>query len=414
MPNKSKDQLLMDAALKRTNTLHEQGRYQESLDLCLQITREHPQAPQAWYNASVNAVVLRRWQDAVGYAQTALARGGKDIGIFDILAHAHDPLKQWDKVRYYGLMALNTRDRHFNAQPIIPWPEPKPVPPPPSPETRERNIIAFSLFGNHPKYCETAVLNVQAQPDVYPNWVCRFYVDNSVPDHVIARIQKGGGEIVPVTGPAAQWPGPMWRLLALNDPQAHRILFRDADSVISRREAAAVEQWLASGKRFHMMRDHGSHVELILAGMWGVVAGSLPPLEKLMEPFMSRPLEYRHFADQFFLRRYVWPYARASLMQHDSIFGFMDAAPFPDGKRSGDFFVGGGEIMASASTKTHLPDGSAIVWKLYRIEKLDNGQTREELVCTYPGAVQGGTVKADIPRRYARWLEQGTARIVFA
>jgi hypothetical protein len=272
-------------------------------------------------------------------------------------------------------------------------------------------MSAFSLFGNHPKYCETAVLNVQAQPDVYPNWMCRFYVDNSVPDHVIARIQKGGGEIVPVTGPAAQWPGPMWRLLALNDPQAHRILFRDADSVISRREAAAVQQWLASGKRFHMMRDHGSHVELILAGMWGVVAGSLPPLEKLMERFMSKPLESRHFADQFFLRRYIWPYARASLMQHDSIFGFMDAAPFPDGKRPDDFFVGGGYGAAFVATKIDLPNGSSVTWQLYWIEKPENGPTREELVCSYPATVQDGTLKIHMPVEYVQRYRQGTARI---
>jgi ATP synthase protein I len=67
----------------------------------------------------------------------------------------------------------------------------------------------------------------------------------------------------------------MWRFLALDDPLAHRILFRDADSVISRREAGAVEQWIASGKRFHMMRDWGSHTALILAELWGVASSSL-------------------------------------------------------------------------------------------------------------------------------------------
>jgi hypothetical protein len=99
------------------------------------------------------------------------------------------------------------------------------------------------------------VLNVQEQPHVYPHWICRFYVDGSVPESVISRIRAGSGQIVRVEGPALQWPGPMWRLLALDDRQAHRILFRDADSVISEREAKAVDQWLGSGKKFHMMRD---------------------------------------------------------------------------------------------------------------------------------------------------------------
>jgi hypothetical protein len=284
------------------------------------------------------------------------------------------------------------------------------MPPPPSARTRERNIIAFSLFGSDSKYCEPAVLNAQEQARIYPHWVCRFYVDGSVPDSVIARLAKSGAQIVPVAGPAAQWPGPMWRFLALDDPLAHRLLFRDADSVISRREAGAVAQWIAGGQRFHNMRDWCSHTELMQAGLWGAVGGSLPPLEQLMHRFLSAPLASRYFADQFFLRQYVWPYASTSLMQHDSVFGFMDAAAFPDGTRPEDFHVGCTESL-ELPFKTDLPEGSAIIWALFRTEQHDDGQNREKMICAYASTVQDGTVKAHIPRRYVRWIEQGTARV---
>jgi hypothetical protein len=207
-------------------------------------------------------------------------------------------------------------------------------------------------------------------------------------------------------------PGPMWRFLALDDSQAHRVLFRDADSVISQREAEAVNEWLTSGKRFHIMRDWGSHTELMLAGLWGMVAGSLPPLDKLMARFMSAPLESRHFADQYFLRKYVWPYARTSLMQHDSVFGFMDGVPFPGGARPNDFHVGYAEGSPFFTATSSLPDGSEITWELALIETPnDGGPPRENLICAYPGVVSGGMVKAHIPARYARRLEQGTARV---
>ncbi|MDR2991301.1 MAG: tetratricopeptide repeat protein [Burkholderiaceae bacterium] len=408
--HQSKAKLSLDATVNRIKALHEQGRYQESLDICLQIAPTHPDI--AWGNAAVNCARLERWQDAIHYAQTALAYGGDMLGTYDTLAHAYGVLGQWDKVRHYGLQALNMRERQFGGEPVMPLlPEPGPISPPPTAQTRERNIIAFSLFGGDSKYCETAVLNVQEQPNIYPHWICRFYVDGSVPENVINRLQAGGGQIVSVEGAATQWPGTMWRLLALDDPQAHRILFRDADSVISRREAAAVEQWLTNGKRFHMMRDWYSHTELILAGLWGAVAGSLPPLGQLIERFMSAPLQSKHFADQYFLRQYVWPYARTSLMQHDSIFGFMDAEPFPDGERPEGFHVGYAEGSAFFITKCNLPDGSEVIWKVYRIiEKPDNGQPREELICAYPGTVKDGAVRAHIPARYIRWIQQGTAR----
>jgi hypothetical protein len=387
----------------------EQGHYQEALGISLEIAGAHPHIPGGWSNAAVNCGYLGRWQDAIRYAQTALAYNGNRLVLCDVLSHAHGVLGQWEEARRYGVQALNIRASQFNGAPVIPLPDPGPMPPPPSAQTRERNVIAFSLFGGDSKYCEPAVLNVQEQPHVYPHWVCRFYVDGSVPGSVIDRLRAAGGQIVYVDSPAARWPGPMWRLLALQDPLAQRILFRDADSVISRREAAAVEQWLASGKRFHMMRDWGSHTELILAGLWGVAGGSLPPLEKLMQRFMSAPLESRRFADQHFLRQYVWPYARASLMQHDSLFGFMDAVAFPDAERPRGFHVGCTEGSRSFTFNSDLPDGSEVAWGLFRIEKQDDGESRENLVYAHTSSVQDGAVRAHIPTRYWQWLAQGSA-----
>ena len=431
--NKSNFQLPVNTIIKHIKTLYDERRYAESLDRCLQITQAYPKLWKTWYWAETNCIHLQRWQDAIGYAHMALAHGGVDFGIYDGLAHAHGELKQLNAARRYGLLALDMRDRQFGGQPVIGLPEPGPVPPPPSAPTRTHNIIAFSLFGADPKYCESAILNVQEQPRIYPHWVCRFYVDDSVPENVIARLRQGGAQIVPVEQPAAQWPGPMWRLLALNDPLAHRILFRDADSVISRREATAVEQWVASGKRFHMMRDHSANTELILAGLWGVVSGSLPPLENLIVRFMSAPLASRHFADQYFLRQYIWPYARTSLMQHDSVFGFMGGLPFPDTEKTKDFYVGCAENVASISVKINLPDQSEVVCKLYLFEKQnddhitaelvssipvtllehdeDNNPETQELACNYTNFVQNSVVTMFFPLRYIRRLQRGTARI---
>mgnify|MGYP006292180853 FL=1 len=47
---------------------------------------------------------------------------------------------------------------------------------------------------------------------------------------------------------------------------------RDADSVLNIRERAAVDDWLASGAAFHVMRDHPVHCDLMLAGMGGRIA----------------------------------------------------------------------------------------------------------------------------------------------
>jgi hypothetical protein len=407
-PPQSKNQPPLDALSKRMRMLHEQGYYEESLKVSLEIIHSYPGVMDGWNGAAANCIKFARWQDVIRYVHTGLACSQNTFG-YDTLALAHGQLGQWNKARRYGLRALNMRNCEFEGKPAMSLFDLPPIPPLPSVQTRQHNIISFSLFGDDSKYCETAVLNAQEQPHIYPHWICRFYVDSSVPEHVLNRLRANGAQIVQIGSPENQWPGPMWRFLALNDSQAHRILFRDADSVISLREAHAVDQWLTSDKRFHIMRDWCSHTELILAGLWGVVRGSLPPLDKLIEKFMITPPESRHFSDQTFLRQYIWPYARTSLMQHDSIFGFMGGIPFPDGKRPDNFHVGCMESIPVRSPKTNLPDGVTVVWELLKIKKSDNGKTCDEIVCAYPGAIKDGIVKAYIPVRYWRWIQQEMA-----
>lgn len=46
--------------------------------------------------------------------------------------------------------------------------------------------------------------------------------------------------------------------------------FRDLDSKVSKRELAAVNDWLSSGKPYHVMRDNKYHGTSILGGMFGM------------------------------------------------------------------------------------------------------------------------------------------------
>ncbi|MDR0477652.1 MAG: tetratricopeptide repeat protein, partial [Desulfobulbaceae bacterium] len=194
-------------AISQAERLVKEGRYQEALDSWLRIAHTRPGIGEAWGNAAVNCNRLGRWQDAIHYSQNALARGCDHFGVYDLLAHAHAQLGQWDETRRHGLQALNIRARRFGNEQMIPLLEFPPMPPPPSAETRARNIIAFSLFGGNCKYCEPAVLNAQDQPVIYPHWLCRFYVDDSVPENITNRLQENGAQIVRVDGPASEWPG---------------------------------------------------------------------------------------------------------------------------------------------------------------------------------------------------------------
>lgn len=365
-------------------------------------------------DAATAAVKGGLWDDAIIYAKKALQRDPKHINSLDALSHAYGGKDDWENVRIYGLQALQLRDGKIAARPCPPLSLPTFKP-------DGKKIISFSLFGGSSAYIEPAVLNAETAKDIYPEWTCRFYVDDSVPDTAIGRLKSNGAEIVRVDEEEAQWPGTMWRFLAADDTEASWVIFRDADSVISHREAEAVKEWMASGKLFHTMRDAETHTELILAGLWGMAAGVVPDMKGKIRTYLQQPLVSRHFADQFFLREHIWAYARQNLFAHDRIFGFLDAKPFSDGPMTDYRYnhIGCDEGNSHFQADYDLPDGSEVVWKLYsRIAPLltpsANIRTlpEERLVCEYRTTVNNGKISGYIPRRYSKGFAQGLSRMV--
>lgn len=207
------------------------------------------------------------------------------------------------------------------------------------------DVIAFSLFGDQPRYLRGAIDNALAAAAIYPAWRVRFYVDQTVPADVCQALEELGCELVRRPPGQPDRNRLVWRFDVANDPAVGRFLVRDADAVISRHEGQAVDQWLASGRWFHAMRDWWTHTDLILAGMWGGIAGVLPPLAEMLAEYRPPDLEARNI-DQWFLRDRVWAYVRTSCLVHDRCFAPEGASPWPGDPPDGRDHVGRDEFTA--------------------------------------------------------------------
>jgi hypothetical protein len=64
------------------------GDYQTALQCAQQALRMAPQHAVLWSDAAVYAIKLKRWDDAIQYANRALKAKGDSLAIFDALAHA--------------------------------------------------------------------------------------------------------------------------------------------------------------------------------------------------------------------------------------------------------------------------------------------------------------------------------------
>ncbi len=391
---KSKPALNPDHEKQKFKQAFDAGQYELGKEIALGFITAHPQVAQAWSDVAACCLHLQQWDEAIMHATRALAGDPTILSAIDALSHAYQNKSDLQKTREFGHLALVKRDGMFGQKTYKTWTA---GPVPGLSADRSRNIIAFSLFGSNPKYCEPGVLNVMDQSLIYPDWTCRFYVDETVPASVKERIAVHGGQVIEVDEVLKKWPGTMWRFAAYDDPNVDRVIFRDADAIFSSREADAVQEWVEEGQAFHMMRDSGSHTELILAGMWGCTRGVMPPMHDMISDYLKVEPSSWHYADQYFLREYVWPYARKHIMQHDSLFDFMNPRAFPEGPHRHDFQVGCTESSPYFEANVTAPDGSIVHWAVW-----DQSRQPEALVCRYAVAAKGGKIRANIPRRYAK------------
>ena len=198
-----------------------------------------------------------------------------------------------------------------------------------------KKIISFSLWGQDPKYTVGAIRNAELASELYPDWTCRFYCANEVPNQIIFQLESFENVQVVNTNKCGSWKFATERFLAIDDDDSEIVIFRDTDSRLNSREQSAVIEWLDSPKTLHIMKDHPYHGNFpILAGMWGLKTSKIKiNIEKMLARYNNT--EQYHY-DQIFLQEFIWPKFKEDFIAHDE---FFLKQPFPF-SRQGNHYVG--------------------------------------------------------------------------
>lgn len=420
IPSKYKNVAKLNQKLAELDQLCSQNialkNYDKALEYALQAHKMVPAHTVPLDRAAAICIHAKYFAEAVKWANKVIQRDPNYLNAWNALSHAYFELREYEKCKEAGLKALALTEATLGK---IPTPELPSL----SLKKEGKNIIAFSLFGDKAMYLENAVLNSELVNEIYPNWICRFYVDNTVPSSVIERLKHNGAEIVDMSEENPLIPKTIWRFLAADDNEANYILFRDADSIISQQEAKQVAKWLSSGQRFHTIRDHGSHTELILAGLWGMIGGSIPNMRGKIIQFIENEKLDKRFADQHFLRKAIWQYVRQDVYASDSVFGFGNSAhtfenPFRHNALD-IFHIGQPEFGIVTMRNDSYQKGDTIIWQLYTkiSPKLNddlsfNLLNEERFICEYEVVAEKGVAIDYAPRRYVRGLNDNLTRIV--
>lgn len=304
------------------------------IDAGLAVMREalvlFPDMPALHENLGVLYLAAKDPAACIAASERAVALGSESINVHDTLADAYAQMGRTDLAVTHGRSALDLKDRRFgNGRKLAALPS---APPPAfDPTYPERNVIAYSLWGDQPRYLVPLLENARIRPHLFPEWTIRVYHDRAVDPGYLGQLAATGTQLVPMDPP----PGLpahrrlLWRFEAFADPNVSRFLIRDADSLLTVKERVAIDDWLRSGRRFHTMRDYCTHTDLLLAGLWGGVGGILPPPSALLDAFIGFRVENTHI-DQDLLTETVWPIVRDDILIHDSIFQpCLGSVPFP-------------------------------------------------------------------------------------
>lgn len=180
-------------------------------------------------------------------------------------------------------------------------------------------VISFSLWGSDLRYIEGAFANAKLAKQYYPDWELWLYCAENLPGYSqslsgypYSLLIDSGFNVICRPIQSSPWEGLFWRFEPACNCDVDIFISRDLDSRLNPREAAAVEEWIASGKTLHTMRDHYEHIVPILGGMWGL--RRWPEFRTYIESWITRS---NLGDDQAFLTNKIWPRLQGDCVAHD-------------------------------------------------------------------------------------------------
>jgi hypothetical protein len=186
-------------------------------------------------------------------------------------------------------------------------------------------VVAFSfcIYNPHnPLYYNGLLENIEMIHKHFPTAYTYVYVGNDVPDwfvielrarekmqHVIVRFTK-------VIGAANM----VYRFFAIDEPEVDIMFCRDADSRVHWKDRWAINSFLNSNARCHVIRDNVQHQTAIMGGIWGMRKVNGLSIRRLYTEYLNTPDNHDHGVghDQNFLIDKVYPKLQNSVLIHTS------------------------------------------------------------------------------------------------
>ena len=146
-------------------------------------------------------------------------------------------------------------------------------------DIKNKKIVSFCLFNDtkaildekrrynrNRNYQNGIFMNYVLSKKFYPGWICRFYIDSTVEQGILSKLDSLEVEYIYIDTNINKM---CLRFLPFDDKNVDVWISRDLDSAVNSRESTAVDEWLNEPESIHVMHDHPAHDFNILGGMFG-------------------------------------------------------------------------------------------------------------------------------------------------
>lgn len=211
-------------------------------------------------------------------------------------------------------------------------------------------IISMSVWGKSPEYSIGAIKNAKIAKELFPDWKCRIFVDGSVPTHYVNEmLSQENVELAQIDDSAVY--GMFWRFYSMFQNDDDIVISRDSDSRLSKRELRCINEWIDSGKKFSIIKDHYRHYDWpMLGGMWGMRGSLNDNILNIMQDYSHK---HSYAMDQVFLKNHIWKIAENDCLIH----GFLEVEWMKE-TRDPDHFIGQGYTENDEPIYRAEPDGT--------------------------------------------------------
>lgn len=184
-----------------------------------------------------------------------------------------------------------------------------------------RKIICFSVFGasnvtpenefEFNAYLRGFYFNVRFAKILYPDWEVHVEIDSrtfSLYDNIFTGLKQYYGITLTINEMQPLCKSMFWRVKKAFMPDVDYIICRDADALVTYREAQAVKAFVDSGLDVHGITDNLAHGIPLLGGMIGLRC----------QPLRDKFVLWRVMADQ--VRDSTWPRGMDQILISDLLY----------------------------------------------------------------------------------------------